>query len=62
MSAVASSISPKDPAIWACIIGWDHGIPLYEYACHEGNYALSNILSGERHPERMEAEEQSDSR
>jgi hypothetical protein len=22
--------------------------PIYEYACHEGNYALSNVLSGER--------------
>ena len=21
---------------------------IYEYACHEGNYALANILSGER--------------
>ena len=21
---------------------------IYEYACHEGNYAMSNILSGER--------------
>ena len=30
---------------------------LYEYACHEGNYALSNILSGERYQERLEAEE-----
>jgi len=29
---------------------------LYEYACHEGNYALSNILSGERYQERMELE------
>ena len=29
---------------------------LYEYACHEGNYALSNILSGARHLERMEKE------
>ena len=28
---------------------------LYEYACHEGNYALSNILSGARYQERMEA-------
>ena len=27
---------------------------LYEYACHEGNYALSNILSGARYQERME--------
>ena len=26
---------------------------LYEYACHEGNYALSNILSGARYQERQ---------
>ena len=25
---------------------------IYEYACHEGNYALSNILSGERQRDR----------
>ena len=25
---------------------------IYEYACHEGNYAMSNILSGERAKER----------
>lgn len=25
---------------------------LFEYACHEGNYALSNILSGARYQER----------
>ena len=31
---------------------------VYEYACHEGNYALSNILSGARYQERMEAENQ----
>jgi hypothetical protein len=29
---------------------------IYEYACHEGNYALSNILSGERNKERRAAE------
>ena len=28
---------------------------IYEYACHEGNYALSNILSGERSQEREAA-------
>jgi hypothetical protein len=28
---------------------------IYEYACHEGNYALSNVLSGERAKEREEA-------
>lgn len=26
--------------------------PLYEYACHEGNYGLPNILSGARYTER----------
>ncbi len=31
---------------------------LYEYACHEGNYALSNILSGARYQERREAQNQ----
>ena len=35
---------------------------VYEYACHEGNYALSNILSGARYQERMKAEEQSNRR
>jgi len=29
--------------------------PLYEYACHEGNYALPNILAGARAEERDEA-------
>ena len=28
---------------------------VYEYACHEGNYAMSNILSGERSKEKSEA-------
>ena len=30
---------------------------VYEYACHEGNYAMTNILSGERAKERREAEQ-----
>ena len=25
--------------------------PIYEYACHEGNYGLSNILRGQRRAE-----------
>ena len=25
---------------------------VYEYACHEGNYALANVLSGARAQER----------
>jgi hypothetical protein len=26
--------------------------PIYEYACHEGNYALPNILAGARAKEK----------
>jgi hypothetical protein len=26
--------------------------PIYEYACHEGNYALPNILAGARQEEK----------
>ncbi|HXG89923.1 MAG TPA: hypothetical protein VNJ02_16470 [Vicinamibacterales bacterium] len=29
---------------------------IYEYACHEGNYALANVLSGERSREKREAQ------
>lgn len=29
--------------------------PMYEYACHEGNYALANILRGARHKEQEDA-------
>ena len=28
---------------------------VYEYACHEGNYALSNVMSGARAQEREAA-------
>jgi hypothetical protein len=34
----------------------DDGYGMYEYACHEGNYAMSNILSGARADERAAAE------
>ena len=30
---------------------------LYEYACHEGNYSFSGVLSGARYQERLEAEQ-----
>ena len=46
-----------DPATWTA--QWSGEVPfrrseepIYEYACHEGNYALSNILSGARAQER----------
>ncbi len=38
------------------------GDKLYEYACHEGNYALSNILMGARYEERTEANESREQR
>jgi hypothetical protein len=30
---------------------------IYEYACHEGNYGMVNILRGERMTEQRESEE-----
>ena len=35
---------------------------VYEYACHEGNYAMVNVLSGARAEERRQAEENNQSR
>jgi hypothetical protein len=32
---------------------------IYEYSCHEGNYALSNVLSGARAQERSDAAKKS---
>ena len=31
---------------------------IYEYACHEGNYALSNVLSGARNEEKRTGKQQ----
>jgi hypothetical protein len=49
-----------DPTIW--VRSWKVSLPLkqhpeygmYEYACHEGNYAMKNILSGARSDEKGE--------
>jgi hypothetical protein len=30
--------------------------PMFEYACHEGNYSLSNVLAGVRAEEKAAAE------
>jgi hypothetical protein len=30
--------------------------PIYEYACHEGNYAMSGILAGARAADKAAAE------
>lgn len=51
----------EDPTTFT--VPWTGEVPfrrsdelIYEYACHEGNYALSNVLSGERNREKREAE------
>jgi hypothetical protein len=50
-----------DPRTWtkpwsaAIPIGKTQG-PLYEYACHEGNYGMTNILSGARAEEKAAEE------
>ena len=56
-----------DPTIYTS--QWGGQVPMtalegriYEYACHEGNYALSNILSGARYQERLDARDPTGSR
>ena len=39
-----------DPETWTS--SWTASIPMYEYACHEGNYAMPNILAGQRAEEK----------
>jgi hypothetical protein len=52
------SLTIDDPMTWTApftmqyILVRDDGYGMYEYACHEGNYALQNILSGSRATER----------
>jgi hypothetical protein len=41
---------------WTAVLNYTRSEdPIYEYACHEGNYALEGILSGARAEERREA-------
>ena len=44
-------VTVDDPTVW--IRSWTFSVPmqrndqpLYEYACHEGNYGMYNILAG----------------
>ena len=43
----------EDPTVWAAPFGGEYEFStasgrVYEYACHEGNYGLMNILAGAR--------------
>ena len=48
------SRQPARPDLWGAGAGNDPGLPdrsdnkVYEYACHEGNYALEGIMHGAR--------------
>jgi hypothetical protein len=50
----------EDPTVWKEAWGGEYEfLPVglvYEYACHEGNYGLENILAGAREEERQAAE------
>ena len=54
-------VTVDDPTVWQQ--PWSYELPmkwndqpLYEYACHEGNYGLANILAGARAQEAAAAE------
>ena len=63
-STLSYEATVNDPTVWQ--EPWTYEIPmqwneqpLYEYACHEGNYGLYNILAGARVQEAaMESSEQ----
>jgi hypothetical protein len=52
------SLTINDPTTWTAPftirfdLGRDDRYGMFEYACHEGNYALQNIMSGQRFEER----------
>ena len=52
------SLTVDDPMTWIAPftirfdLGRDDRYGMFEYACHEGNYALQNIMSGQRVQER----------
>ena len=56
--AIDYKFTVTDPAVFTA--AWTASAPMskltggqiYEYACHEGNYALGNILKGARAAER----------
>ncbi len=54
-------VTVEDPTVW--VSPWSYELPmqksdqpLYEYACHEGNYGLYNILAGAREQEQADEE------
>ena len=57
----SSSFTVTDPETWT--VPWTaqqpwrrNDLTLFEYACHEGNYAIPNILGGARMEEAVAAQ------
>jgi len=54
-------VTVEDPDTWVkpwsfgLTLTKDAGQPVFEYACHEGNYAMKDILSAARAEEREAA-------
>jgi len=52
------TVTIDDPQMWtrpwtmSFPLGRDPGYGMFEYACHEGNYGMKNILSASRAEER----------
>ena len=53
-------VTVTDPETWtsswtASVPMQRTDVPMYEYACHEGNYAMEGILAGHREAEQAAA-------
>ena len=60
-AALLYQFTVEDTTVWAQPWGGEYEFKpasgmVYEYACHEGNYGLTNILAGAREEERQAAE------
>src|SRR5262249_40798348 len=59
-TTIEGSVTVNDPSKWtrpwtfSMRLTMNDAEPIYEYACHEGNYAMKNILSGSRAAEAEE--------
>ena len=57
-NTIRYDVTVEDPTTWTrpwtAAVTWRKGVGLYEYACHEGNYATKHSLSGARAKEKAE--------
>ena len=58
-NALAYEFTVDDPTVWTkpwtAMVPWTPAIgTIYEYACHEGNYSIANMLSAARAEEKSE--------